>query len=695
MQFNHRLAGDRRERSGHANVNALTVFHASLLEVLPHAAVYLGPDGLLLGHNKRMEAACAAHGLGEVPGRLRDFLSAASLKRCEPVLSAALGGVPAQASGGLSLKSGAGFCRQLICTSFPAVSGGGRVVLVQFVSMDNSGPAVPVGQSGLAPLSEAGGAADFLRYFPDDVLIFSEAESPDDKAGRLLELIDTDFEKELLIAALADQDDLPRSLYVPERAENGGSGTAADQSVCEVRLIPIPDLTAGGAPQAVMAILRRNVESPDEIAENRRLAYQDPLTGLENRRSFTRTLTQDLALLSRQAGEGLAVFYIDLDEFKKVNDLGGHEAGDDMLLHVAACLRQTLGDRGTAARIGGDEFAGTVFTGSEEAALRIAEDILEGFDRIHLETGNRVFTIGGSIGVAFVGASLDLNKLDASQLIGLADQACLRGKRFGGRSVQVHTVQPGDCTRSGSVATDLPEPDSFRGNELALYAMPIFDLRKNSLFGYEMLLRLQGDRAQGLSSRAWISAAERSGFIARVDAWTLHRVLDAADRNPVRKTLTMNVSADSARDPGFRECLVNRLSVNPLQASRLCLEVAEKDFLREPALVETFFRFASELGCQTAIDDFAGHWPSLSRLTGLRVEWLKLQAGLTQHVARSPEKAAILSGLVKAVQALGLKVVAKHVETAEDAALLKELDIEAAQGFYFGKPKPWSAAGLT
>ncbi|MDN3721510.1 EAL domain-containing protein [Roseibium salinum] len=136
-----------------------------------------------------------------------------------------------------------------------------------------------------------------------------------------------------------------------------------------------------------------------------------------------------------------------------------------------------------------------------------------------------------------------------------------------------------------------------------------------------------------------------------------------------------------------------RLSVNPLLAAKLCLEIAEKDFLREPATVESFFKFVSGLGCQTAIDDFAGHWPVLSRLTGLRVEWLKLDPGLTQQVADEPAKAAILNGLVRAAHELGIKVVAKHVESAEEADLLRELDIEAAQGFHFGRPEPWPDAG--
>eukprot|EP00903_Cladosiphon_okamuranus_P000818 g816.t1 len=641
-----------------------------------------------------MKTSCAAKGVFPVPGGLQDLLTEGSWKRCEAVLSAAFNGVPAQASGTILLKSGTPFCHHMICTSFVSLSGERRAVLVQFDMEDSAQDAltkipspVPAAKKPVRTEGDAG----FLQHFPDDVLVFDTVESAEQKAIRLLETINSDHDIGLLVEALQNVDaSVPQSLFIPENRSLEAVGQTADRQMCEVRLVPLPEASAEAVPVgATMAIIRRNVDCPQEVAENRRLAYLDPLTGLENRRAFTKALKRELSRLASDKDTGLAVYYIDLDEFKKVNDLGGHDAGDDMLLRVAACLRLTLGEFGTAARIGGDEFAGMIPAANEEGALDIAEKILEGFDRIRLEVGDRVFTIGGSIGVAFVESGLSLRDADAAVLLGLADRACLRGKRFGGSSVQIHSVESTECQATGVETVELPEPGSFRGNELTLYAMPIMCLKRKKICGSEVLLRLQGDRARGLSSRAWISAAERSGFIAQVDAWTLDKVLDAAERNPGRSILTMNVSAESARDPNFRDGLYHRLSVNPLLASKLCLEIAERDFLREPSTVESFFKFVTELGCQTAIDDFAGHWPVLSRLTSLRVEWLKLEAGLTQQVVEEPAKAAILNGLVRAAHELGIKVIAKHVETPEEAKLLRELNIEAAQGFYFGRPEPW------
>jgi diguanylate cyclase (GGDEF)-like protein len=694
VQVSHRFTRNWRERSGRVGDNTFAGFHTSLLEVLPHAAAYIAHDGSILVHNKLFEAACATKGVDILPSNLEGLLSETSWRRCEAVLSAAFAGVPAEASGAILLQAGGTFCHHMTCTSFVSLTGERKAVLVQF-ELKNTQPevitdrAVAVAQQPAT--DKVAGEKGLLQNFPDDVLVFDGSESVEEKALILLEVINSDRDLDSMIQLLAScESGQSHTIYISERSGSEFSVQTADRQVCEVRLVPMPsgsdDMTGR---EAALVVIRRNVDSPEEVAENRRLAYQDALTGLENRRAFTRALNKEMSRMTAEDEAGLAVFYIDLDEFKKVNDLGGHDAGDEMLLRVAACLRLTLGEFGTAARIGGDEFACMLPVANEEAALEVAESILESFDRIRLEVADRVFTIGGSVGVAYVENGFSLGKFDAAALLGLADRACLRGKRVGGRSVQIHVVQSKDYPAPDADLVEIPEPCSFSGNDLTLYSMPITCLKQNKVCGIEVLLRLQGARAEGMSSRAWISAAERYGFMAQVDAWTLDRVLDAAERNPSRSLITMNVSAESARDPNFRDGLFHRLSGNQILASKLCLEIAEKDFLREPATVESFFRYVTGLGCQTALDDFAGHWPVLSRLTGLRVECLKLEAGLTQQVVDEPAKAAILNGLVNAAHELGIKVMAKHVETAEEARLLRDLNIDAAQGFYFGKPEPW------
>lgn len=699
MQISHRLAADRKEHSGLSQSKILSAFHTSLLEVLPFAAAYVARDGGILACNKAFEDGLRLLGVTSVPVRFQDFVADASCARFERVLEVAFNGLPAEISGEVRLRSGAVFCSHFMCTSHVFLQKGREAVLVQFETEneglggwpgdvdETGGSATDHGKSDARQISDT----KVLAHFPDEILYFDASESHEDMALTLLEKTGGAQDLDGLKQALEEaRQSLPQTLHIPETAASSRDMSSGGSRVSEIRLVALPGPHDGRPDEtACMAIVRRNVENPAEIAENKRLAYEDPLTGLENRRAFTRALKRELGRIRTDSETGLAVYYIDLDEFKKVNDLGGHDAGDDMLLRVASCLKLTLGELGTVARIGGDEFAAMLPVTSRETAHEHAEKILEGFGRIRLEIKDRVFTISGSVGVAYADGTKQRQIMDANAILGLADTACLRGKRGGGRSVQLYVDDAGDTTSDQEEQDNLPEPESFCGKELVLYAMPIVSLKTNETCGHEVLLRLQGERAKGLSSRAWISAAERSGFIAQVDAWTLDRVLDAAERTANRSLLTMNVSAESARDPGFRDSLHNRLSVNPLLASRLCLEIAEKDFLREPSTVESFFGFVSEFGCQTAIDDFAGHWPVLSRLPGMRVEWLKLEAGLTRQVLHEPARAAILSGLIGAARNLGMKVVAKHIETPAQADLLRTLDIEAAQGFHFGRPAPW------
>jgi diguanylate cyclase (GGDEF)-like protein len=673
-----------------------TTLYADLLEVMPVPAAYVGLDGQIILQNSQLLDLCET---AADPGPyqfLTDMMATDGWGRVQVALSTSLSGVPIQSNGTLEFRCGTVLCRKILCTSFVSFANNQPAVLIQFeqdIADEREKPDnLKAVKASLARLEAQGSLPNgvALKHFPDEVLIFDAVDPAEVRAARILETIGGSYNAEDLAAQLSECSvGVVQTLYLPQ---NGPMpGTDADRKMCEIRLVPLPP-DVGGDDAGMMAIIRRNVDCPHEIAENRRLAYQDPLTSLANRRAFTRELDTELQRLARDESSGLAVFYIDLDEFKKVNDLGGHDAGDDMLQRVASSLALTLGEFGTAARIGGDEFAGMLPAVNKEAAIAVAGEILDAFARIRLEVSDRVFTIGGSVGVAYAADWFAVEGCDGAALLGLADRACLRGKRFGGHSVQVHTVRPQDWPSVGQGVGVLPEPGSFQAGELALYSMPIICLSRNKKCGAEILLRLQGDRSQGLSSKAWISAAERSGFIAQVDSWTLDKVLDAAERSANRTTLTMNVSAESARDAGFRDSLYQRLSVNPLLASRLCLEISEKDFLREPADISYFIKFVSDLGCQTAIDDFAGHWPVLSRLTGLRVDWVKLAAGVAQEALEDPAKAGLLKALVGAARELGLKTIAKHVETKAEADFLRMLDIEAAQGFYFGRPEPWPEA---
>ncbi|WP_346893510.1 GGDEF domain-containing protein [uncultured Roseibium sp.] len=643
--------------------------------MIPQPAAFLDSSGAIVAENKAFGSFLGL-GIGASVGkRFSDFLSRETRRRCRPVLKAAFNGTPSEIIGKLVSATGADLGGKAVCTPIVLQEEASAVVLFQFERSAEEPERLRID--------------DLLTRFPDDVLIFSALDGAASIRARLEEAAGGSIdpaELDVLLENCLNGD--VQTLYTGLSGQKAPCEPGSSTKITEIRLVPLAEPSDHDRP-GVMAIVRGNVDCPHEVEEYRRLAYQDALTGLSNRRAFLTFLQEHLVRLEESPLGGLAVFYFDLDEFKKVNDLGGHDAGDEMLVRVAFALQRCFCDTGCVGRIGGDEFAGMCLLPDEAHALDHAERVLDALSRIRLEVSNRIFTIGSSIGISFLTSQDADRNIDPSALLRLADAACLRGKRVGGQTIHLHKADAGDLLLDSAVQTKIFEPNDIRANDLELYSMPIRFLQEDRLCGDEILLRLRGELATGLSPRVLISAAERSGYVAQIEGWTLDKVLDAAAARGTKTILTVNVSAESAGNPDFRDILEKRLRDNPLLASRICLEIAEKDFLREPTTIENFFRFLIDLGCQTAIDDFAGHWPVLARLTDLRVDWIKLDAGLTQQVTRDRGKALVLKGLTDAAHDLGIKVIAKHVETEREMALLRALGIEAAQGYFFGKPAPW------
>lgn len=677
MQNSQRVVLARRATSLAAKAAAVPALYSSLLQVLPQAAALVFSDGEILASNQAFVERLASGG-GAIRGqRLADLLDTESWRRCQPALSVAATGMPTDVDGLLSHPHGASIGSRLSFMPVDLRIKKGQVILILFEPIEARSIRDDVPQGLLDGL---------MAHFPDDVVLFRADEPLPQSVSRLEAATGgTVSEAEVATAIAACQSGAAQSLFVRHPGAGASHQGDADPNMTEIRFVHIS--RTGLADEWIMAVIRKNVECPRAVEEYKRLAFSDPLTDLANRRAFLKRLDDQMQIRRREPPCGLGVFFIDLDEFKKVNDLGGHDAGDAMLVRVAASLQSSLGASGCVGRIGGDEFACFCPIASDAAADAKARAILDGLAGIRLEIGDRIFMIGASVGIAYVDAADHLDHVGAASLLSLADDACLKGKRAGGQAVNLCRVAKDEA--GGPEPDRISEPENFKANELALFAMPVYQLQPRKRCGSEILLHLRGENASGYSPQALISAAERSGYIAQVDSWTLDQVLDVAEAQTDRLWLTVNVSADSAQDLNFREVLSARLWNHPLLATRVCLEITERDYLREPKAIEQFFRFVTDLGCQTAIDDFAGHWPVLSRLADLKVNWVKLDAGLTRQVFSSKAKASVVKGLIGAVHALGAKVIAKHTDSEAEAACLQDLGVDAAEGSLFGTPSPW------
>jgi len=655
-------------------------YYVTLIEHLPEPSVLVAPNSECLVVNRQLGRVAGANRNAPV----RALFSQASWEKVEPVLETARSGVLSRLTGPVFDPAGKRLGEGATLTPLRFAGEDQAHVLVQ---VD-----VPAARrqdlKDLAPtLLET---PSFLDWFPDRVVLIEENETDAAVQARLELESGAPVPVEALGRCLYQcRQGEPQTLYLSPAAPIG-SGIHEDRRVTEVRLVP-----GGQARQAagtVMAILRPDVPCPTEIEENKRLATLDSLTELINRRAFLQSIGRAISDLKAGKKNGLAILYIDLDEFKKVNDIGGHEAGDIMLLKVAACLRQVAASDGVASRIGGDEFALALPANTQADVYRRADQILDGLDRIRVEVGNRIFTIGASIGAVYVEGLTEDSRVETAELLRLADSACLKGKRLGGRTVHVNKLSDAVPKESESAAPRPPEFSVFGTRDLALNALPIVCLASNEICGEEILLRIGSETEKDYSARVLISAAERDGYIAQVDSWTLDQVMDAASQRTGRRWLTVNVSVVSAADPVFRRVLAYRLRMNPLLATRLCIEISEKDFLREPSTVESFFEFVSGLGCQTAIDDFSGHWSALARFAQMKPDWIKLDAGLLRDIASDDIKLQLFRALTSAVHDLGIKSIAKHVETEDVALVLKTMQVTAAQGYHFGRPVPWPGA---
>ncbi|NVK35260.1 MAG: EAL domain-containing protein [Rhodobacteraceae bacterium] len=656
---------------------------SALLDVLPVPAMAIAADCSLLSFNHRMPNLVqavkdATHDLEHmVRSEISALFDPKSWQRCQYAIQAALSGTSIEVEGGLYWRDGTRCCDLLSISSVPLERDADAVLLLQFKTH--------VPKAGISLLDERA-----LRHFPDDAVLLS-IEAGEEAWIRELEdvgecIIDDDRLRECFSSSRNGERTVlyarPRNLQLQDDAAGLGN---------EIRFCPITDEQL--ACSHVMAIIRRGVEDPSISAQNRELAYRDPLTGLPNRRAFLKTLAAHGK--SIQSGvSGLAVFCIDLDDFKRINDLGGHATGDEMLRLVASNLQHSLDGKGLFARMGGDEFAAVCEVESQDEARDYAAQMCENLDQIRLHQDERTFSIGGSVGICFCAPETLVVEPDLTKLLHEADIASMKAKGQQGSVFNIRQLTLSDDEKAKEEAAGVRSETDTRElpmKAFRLHAMPIVSLKTGKKLGSEVLLKLREQNAEAMTPRALVTAVERSGCMSKVDGWTLDQVVALAEIGPRNQWYSVNVSLDAFSDPFVRELLESRLSDHPLLASRLCLEVSEKDVLREPAGARNFLKLVAGYGCEVQVDDFSGSWPVLDLISELNVKWVKLDPVCVQDTRTCKKRHRILGALLEACSQVGIHPIAKNIETDEQFQFIKDMGFFAAQGLYFGQPKPLGA----
>ncbi|HHM04820.1 MAG TPA: EAL domain-containing protein [Gammaproteobacteria bacterium] len=437
-------------------------------------------------------------------------------------------------------------------------------------------------------------------------------------------------------------------------------------------------------------IVFRDVSAQRRTA--RELAYHaqhDALTGLVNRREFERRLGQMLAS-SREYGARHALCYLDLDQFKLVNDTVGHMAGDELLKQVTALLQEGVRERDTLARLGGDEFGVLLDNCPVDKALTIAETLVATVRDYRFVWEGRSFEVGASIGVVPITA----DSVDVAHALREADAACYTAKTLGRN--RVHLLAGDDAPKAARKDGPLrlnALREALAGKKFSLFYQPVMPLlpQLGRIPYHEMLVRLVGAGGRMLLPGAFIPTAERFGLMADVDRWVIRRTLRwLAGRSGDGLVVgaVVNLSAGALQDDALLDVVGEGLSQNRVAPERLCFDVAETTLVHHIHHASRLFAGLHELGCRVAVDDFGGGLASFSYLKKMPVDYFKIAGTFTTGMLDSASDRAIVRAIKQVADAMGVATVAKRVENEALVKLITETGIDYVQGHAIAEPRP-------
>lgn len=421
------------------------------------------------------------------------------------------------------------------------------------------------------------------------------------------------------------------------------------------------------------------------------LATHDSLTGVYNRREFEQKLTESIRR-AKQQKQAFTLLYMDLDRFKVVNDACGHKAGDSLIKQLSQQLNDVVMKEGLLARLGGDEFGVILSTDNDDHAQTLANTLLELIDNFKFVWGNRIFTMGLSIGIAKWKPGVDTPE----EMLSMADTACYMSKEQGPNQVHIYTHEDPKTKRYESelkwvsVINKALEEDQF-----ILYYQHYYPLKKVVKgYRYEILLRMKGEDEEVIKPDSFLPAAERYSLTAQIDKWVIGNYFEWLSTHPEHveglERCNINLSGHSLADKELKLFVLNAFKKYNIPYDKICFEITETMAIVKMEETLKFIQTFNRLGCAFALDDFGSGFSSYSYLKNFPVDSVKIDGSFVKDSLTDPIDMAMVCSMKDVAKAMGMETVAEFVESKDIMIELGKVGVDYAQGFGISKPAPLS-----
>ncbi len=455
----------------------------------------------------------------------------------------------------------------------------------------------------------------------------------------------------------------------------------------ELTVTPVTD--EGGRARGLMVLLRDISEQRLLALHVARLATYDQLTGLLNRPAFLQHLERGL----QTAGvERRLLLFLDVDQFKLINDTCEHSAGDQLLCWVAELLREVASDRDVVARLGGDEFALLVERPTVEEGVLFAQQVQRRLQEYLFTWEDKSFSVSASVGVVPLAAEAT----SAAALLSIGDHVCYMAKERGRSGLQLWSRSDAEVTRSRDEMEWVARVNNtLESGQVRLYAQPIRPLSPHSLRGlqFEVLLRMLERDGRVRTPGQLVQAAERYGLMPAVDRWVVRstlRALRELDPGVLQRIhfCSVNLSGLSLRDESVLDSIRSQLAATGIPPQKLCFEITETAAVQNLEQARWLIQELAAIGCSIALDDFGTGVASYGYLKELPVNYLKVAGNFIEGIATSPLDRAMVESINQISHLMGVETIAENVGSRELYDQVRAIGVDHAQGYWIGLPRP-------